>query len=482
MFFLNKNFARKSIKNIEIKKKKDIKYFFNYVKWIFSIIIVFWIFYFWWNISYTLWTYIKEIAWFTIKSISSTLSKEPEKDSLWNVNILLLWIGWKNHDGWYLTDSMMIASFNSTHDSLTFLSMPRDLYVNYDRYNWWRINTIFAWEFLRTKSYDKASKAIENKIKEITWIDINYYVVVDFSWFEEIINELWWVTVEVKEDIVDYEYPWPNRTYTTFKILKWTYNLDWETALKYARSRHSSSDFARSERQKQIIKAIIEKVSSSWILLDIRKLKTLYMKFTNNIKTNIDFNTILSFVKYTKNIKIHSYSLHADCYLQNMNWENLMPWCFLYPAQRANFNWQAVLLPVWSNVMEVDNYSEIQKFSFIALWYPELWLENSKIQILNWIWNDYIKKYYKWYLKPIAWELAYKFKNYWFNIVDVKKLNTNLKKTIWYKYTQKPITEDLLVNFIWEIDYKTWDVKYKWQWFDMTLILWEDYLDGIKNK
>ena len=482
MWFLQNNFERKSVKDIKVKKKKDIKSIIHLFKWSFSIIIVFLIFYFWNTLSYTLWTYIKDVAWIAVKNISSTLAKEPKKDNIWNVNILLLWVGWKNHDGWYLTDSMMIASFNPKYKSLTFLSVPRDLYVKYDDYHWGRINYIFAKEFLHTRSYDKAAWKLEKKLKEITWVDINYYVLVDFSWFEKLIDELWWVTVDVKEDIVDYRYPWPNRAYQTFKIKKWIRTLDWATALKYARSRHSTSDFARSVRQEQIIKAIIHKLASSWILLDPRKLKALYMQFIDTVKTNFDFNTLLSFVKYTKDVKIHSYSINADCYYMNTNRENLTPWCFVFPAQREDFDWQAVLLPKGSSSLEVDNYKQLQRFVFIALWYPELWLENAKIQILNWISHKTIRSYYKGYLKPIASNLAYDLKNYWFNVVDVKNSQSKLKKTIWYIYTKKPVTEELLKLMVDGINYKTWNVKYKGQWFDITLILWENYLNGIKNK
>lgn len=483
MWFLPNKFERKSLKSIEIKKKKNIKSILYFLKWFFTLIIVVWIFYFWNAISATLWIYVKNVVWIAVKNISSTLAKAPKKDNIWNVNILLLWIGWKYHDGWYLTDSMMIASFNPKYKTVTFLSVPRDLYVKYNKYNWGRINYIFAKEFLHSRSYDKAAWKLEKKLKEITWVDINYYVVVDFSWFEKLINKLWWVTIDVKENLIDYRYPWPHRTYTTFKISKWIHTLDWTTALKYARSRHSSSDFARSARQEQIIRAIIHKLSSSWILFHPRQLKDLYMQFTDTVKTDFDFNTLLSFVKYVKDIKMHAYSINADCYWQQTYWKNLKPWCFVYPAKRADFDWQAVLLPKGSTSFEVDNYKDIQSFVFRALWYPELWLENAKIQILNWISHKDIKRHFRWYLKPVASDLAYDLKNYGFNIVDVGNAQSKLTKNIWYIYTKKPVTEEVLNRYT-NIEYKTWDVKYKdkWQWFDMTLILWKNYLNGIKNK
>jgi anionic cell wall polymer biosynthesis LytR-Cps2A-Psr (LCP) family protein len=62
----------------------------------------------------------------------------------------------------------MIASFNPKLKTLTFLSIPRDLYVKYPWGGGGRINYIFAREYLRTRSFDKAAEVLEKKIKEIT--------------------------------------------------------------------------------------------------------------------------------------------------------------------------------------------------------------------------------------------------------------------------------------------------------------------------
>ena len=478
MFWNKNSFDNKSLKKPKVKKKKDMSFIKHYFKWLTVLWIIFSIFFLWSNISNVLWNYVKKTVWLIVKNVSSTMSKAPKTDSLWNVNILLMWVWWKNHDGAYLTDTMMIASFDPKLWTLTFLSIPRDLYVKYNKYSWGRINAIFADEYYKTKDFWKAAKKLEDKMKQITGIKIDYYVLVDFGWFEKLVNNLWWVTVDVKENLIDHRYPGPNWTYVTFKITKWIHHLDGATALKYARSRHSTSDFSRSARQEQMIKAILHKFTSSWILLSPSKMKNLYLQFEDTVHTNFDFNTLLWFVKYAKNIKIHSYVLNGDCYYKNTYWKDLTPGCFVYPATRADFNGQAVLLPVWATAKNVENYKDIQKFAFIALWYPELWLEHSKIQLLNWIWNRFIKRYYRWYLKPVASNLAFKLKNYWFNIVDVKNAGKIYKKNIWYIYNKKPITESLLSTFVWDISYKTWDVKYSGSGYDMSLILWQDYLSN----
>ena len=474
MFFKKKNFENKSLQKVSVSKKPKIS--FKQTFRVFLVILLLsGVVYFWNTISYAVGNYVKNLAWVVAKNIAKATSKAPTKDALWNVNILLLWIGGKNHDGWYLTDTIMIASFNPKLKTLTFLSIPRDLYVKYDKYRWGRINYIFAEEYLKTRSFDKAAAKLEKKIREITGIRINYYFVVDFSGFEEFIDSIGWITVNVPYTLIDHRYPGPNRTYVTFKITKWIHHLDGATALKYARSRHSTSDFSRSARQEQIIKAIIKKLLSSGVLLSPTKIKNLYLQFQETIKTDMDFETMLSFLPYAKDLKIHSYVLNGDCFFKKTTWKDLMPGCFVYPAPRDAFNWQAVLLPVGATPANVENYDKIKKFAFIALWYPELWLENAKIQILNWINRKEIRKTYG-YLKPIASELAYKIKNYGFNIQDVGNASKYFKNTTDYIYNPKPITQELLPSFVGDIDFKTWDVKYSGSGFDMTLILGENYL------
>ena len=476
MFFKKEGFQNKSLNKVNVAKKKSLSF-----KNVFRVFLICFLFgsviYFWNSISYAVGSYVKGIAWKIVKVVAEVSSKQPKKDSLWNVNILLLGVWGKNHDGGYLTDTIIIASFNPKLKTLTFLSIPRDLYVKYDKYRWGRINYIFADEYLKTKSFNKAAEKLEKKIQEITGIKVNYYVLVDFYGFEKFIDSLWGITINVPYTLVDNKYPGPNRTYVTFKITKGIHHLDWATALKYARSRHSTSDFSRSARQEQIIKAVIKKLLSSDFLLSPTKIKTLYLKVQDIFKTDMDFETMLSFVPYVKELKIHSYILNWSCFYKQVNRRNLAPGCFVYPAPRDVFNWQAVLLPVGATYSNVAVYDKIKKFVFIALRYPELWLENAKIQILNWINSKRIKSKYG-YLKPVASKLAYELKNYWFNVQDVWNATKYFDETTDFVYNQKPVTQQLLSIFVWNIQFQTGDIKYAGSGYDMTLILWNNYLDS----
>ena len=420
----------------------------------------------------------KKVSWLILEAASKTIGQAPKEDELWNINFLIAGVWWAKHDWGWLTDTIMIGSFSPKYKTLTFLSIPRDLYVKIWKNRYWRINTIFANQYLKTKSIDLAANALKKKVSQITGIPLNYYLIVDFNWFIKFVDNIWWLDIYVPQPIIDYRYPGPNWTYTVFKIDSWWQHLNWQTALKYARSRHSTSDFSRSFRQQQIIKAILNKLISSDIVTSPSKLKSLYLQVQDTVYTDLSFKEILWFVPYIKKTpKIFSYVLNADCYMTpNTYWKNLTPGCFVYPANKKWFNWQAVLLPVGSTPEKIENYKEIQKFAFVVINYPELHLENSKIQILNWIDKKVIRRYYKGYLKPVASLLAYKLKNYWFNIEDVWNASKYYNKSILYHYDSKPVTIQLLKIFVWDFSTYTWSVKYAWKWYDMTLILWKDYL------
>ncbi len=54
-------------------------------------------------------------------------NSEPEK-----VNILLTGVGGAGHDGSDLTDTIILASINRRSNTVSMLSIPRDLYVEFD--------------------------------------------------------------------------------------------------------------------------------------------------------------------------------------------------------------------------------------------------------------------------------------------------------------------------------------------------------------
>ena len=396
--------------------------------------------------------FFSNIAKWSINVISKVAWDEPQKDEYGQVNFLILWYwGWAHQWG-FLTDSMMVASFNPKDWKVWFLSIPRDLYVDI-----WtqrtKINWVFPLSYLKYKSknsnfdeiaFDKAAKDIQAKVKQISWISTQYYAFVSFDWFRKFIDSIWGIDITLDKAFVDNQYPERDDDsgwYITFSLPAWTNHLNWEAALKFARSRHSTSDFSRSARQQQIIKAVLEKVKSEWFS-NPTKIKELYLGFQDMVHTNLWLKQIVWMAKYADWINgFFNFWYSSDC---NSTMRRIMqPGCFLYSPPIETYG-SAVLLPSESIYKKwIENYDNMKKFAFFVLENNAYIQENTPITILDSI--NY--KTYTWKKNPWA-NLAFELKNYLFNVVDLKAWVQKTDFTTIYKNNiSSPETEKMLKYF-----------------------------------
>ena len=231
-----------------------------------------------------------------------------EKDD--RINILLIGMGGKNHEGGTLADTIILGSFKPSTNQLAMLSIPRDLSVKAAGYDWIKINALNA--YAEKKQAGSGGREMAKVLSELLETDITYYVTVDFSGFERLIDEFGGVDIEVERDLIDNEYPirgqediFPiaNR-YETLYIKKGWQHMAGELALKYARSRHAlgaeGSDFARSKRQQKILVALKEKVFSLGTFLNPKKINSLLKAYNENIYTNLEIWQLLRLAQIGK--------------------------------------------------------------------------------------------------------------------------------------------------------------------------------------
>ena len=211
----------------------------------------------------------------TVKAVSKKLWEEMKRDEYWNINILVVWVWWDNHQWWYLADTIIVASWRPESGAVSMLSIPRDLYVSGSWYAG-RINWLFARGYSKWRSIQSWVDMLSAKLTQMLWIDIPYYLVADFQWFKNVVDTIWGIDIYVPETINDRTYPDSWIWYEPFYITAWQQHLDGETALKYARSRHTTSDFSRSQRQQEIIKAVIQKAKRLYEWLDMHMISKKY--------------------------------------------------------------------------------------------------------------------------------------------------------------------------------------------------------------
>ncbi|EKD30333.1 MAG: putative transcription regulator, partial [uncultured bacterium (gcode 4)] len=299
------------------------------------------------------------------------------------INILITGIGGGDHDGANLTDTILFASLHGESKTISLLSVPRDLYVEYPLGGRGKINEIYMQGLYAKESPAQAMEDLGEKLREITGEKMDHYLSIDFDGFTKFVDLLGGIEVTVEEDLVDKEYPDNNWGYLTFSIKKGRQILDGTTALKYARSRHSTSDFDRSHRQQLVIKAVKDKLFSLDILTSPTKIKSLYYAIVSHIKTDLSMGQLASLALFGKDIpteNILAFNLNDSCF-QGLAY--CQRWGFLYTPMRDLFGGASVLLPDGATPNHLDSYADTSKFSNIIFNYPEMFLENPEITVIN---------------------------------------------------------------------------------------------------
>lgn len=421
----------------------------------------------------------KVISLVWIKKYDNNENSEQEIKETSKINVLLVWRWWWDHDAPNLTDSIILVSINKVYKTITMLSIPRDLYVTYSSWDEGKINEVYALARFETWKNKDWMDALSEKITQITWEKIDYYVNIDFKGFSSFIDSLGWVTIDVPETLYDDSYPDWNYWYRTLIIKKWTWNFDWDTALMYARSRHSTSDFDRSLRQQQILTAVRDKLNEWWFLSKLYKAKNFYDIFTKYVDTDLDLSWIVNIfneIKDSSNYEILSYNLNDSCFFDDPNCQK--GW-FLYVPERALFWWASILLANWAYKWNIDNYTEIKKFTNMIFNHSNLYKEKVQINIFNATKNRWI-----------AWDLAVELKRYWFEVPDKNSIwnardkiyNTSIM--IYDDSIKDSYTLDFLKSILWlqSIQRETYSPVYSVdENTQLEIILWNNYMDVLDN-
>lgn len=216
------------------------------------------------------------------------------------VNILLLGIGGPGHDGPDLTDTIMLLSVDPVNNSAALLSIPRDLWVQQPIPYFGKTQKINAayesgkYHYLRGNSASNTNTAalevgfanLDQVIKNVTGVNVDYHVLVNFQAFKQAIDTVGGVTVDVPSPLYDPTMAWENHGNPVLTPAG-VQQMGGIEALLYARSRETTSDFARSQRQRQILVALKDKVFTAGTLSNPAKIDALTNAFGDNVYSDL---------------------------------------------------------------------------------------------------------------------------------------------------------------------------------------------------
>lgn len=191
-----------------------------------------------------------------------------------DINVLLIGSDSRGEDRGR-SDTLMIAHYDQKHKTPKIVSIMRDAYVDIPGYGNEKINAAYSYGGV---------ELVRQTIAENFDIPIEYYVVVNFEDFKDIVDTLFPKGVEIDAE-KDLELDGVN-------ISKGNQMMDGNTLLQYARFRKDDeSDFGRVRRQQQVMTAMAEQSTN---LVSLAKLPATAGKILGYVSTNIPNNIVLS--------------------------------------------------------------------------------------------------------------------------------------------------------------------------------------------
>ncbi len=296
------------------------------------------------------------------------------------INILILGKGGPGETAPDLTDTILLASIDPVQNEAALLSVPRDMYVKDVNYHSTKINAIYsnAKQARLAKgsetdadleaAEDAGLSALKQNVSEVLGVPINYYVMVNFKAFEDAINTVGGLTINVEKPLYDWTVAWllDGNPLVADKGLQ---TFDGKRALLYARSRKGSArgDFDRTERQREIILALQNKVLSAGTFSNPLKVIDLLNTFGDNVRTDLNgIDEIKRLYEIGRDIpqdRILSVELAGDPLLVKTDFMDS----------------QSIVIPTEG----LYQYSDIHDFVRNTLRDPFLKQEDSRIVILN---------------------------------------------------------------------------------------------------
>lgn len=210
----------------------------------------------------------------------------PDVEAGEPVNILLLGIDARPGEVNARSDTMMLACVDPAKKKVALISIPRDSRV-YVPGSVDKINGANAVGGPR-----EACRAVER----LMGVDVDYYVLTNFSGFSKCIDILGGVTLDVEKRMY--------KPSEGINLRPGVQHLDGKAALAYVRFRGDAlGDIGRTERQQKFLTAFASELLKS---KNILKLPSLIPELKKNIKTNMGLKTMLALAGTASSFKPES--------------------------------------------------------------------------------------------------------------------------------------------------------------------------------
>jgi LCP family protein required for cell wall assembly len=172
-----------------------------------------------------------------------------------------------------LSDTTMLLRLDPDRNAIALLSLPRDLKVDIPGYGTDKLNAAYS---------IGGPKLTLQTVKQLTGVDPNHLVNVDFTGFARAVNAIGCVYVDVDRRY----YIAPNTGTSEINLQPGYQALCGFDALSFARYRHTDNDIVRAARQQAFLREARAKVPPSKLIDERDKLLNIFARYTSSDVTN----------------------------------------------------------------------------------------------------------------------------------------------------------------------------------------------------
>jgi LCP family protein required for cell wall assembly len=206
------------------------------------------------------------------------------------INVLLLGIDAREGETMARSDSIIMASIDPRSKQISLLSIPRDTRVEIPGYGWDKINSASAYG---------GPELTMKVVSTLIGVPLKNYVMTNFSGFENIVDVLGGVTLDVEQDMY-HEDETEGRTYE-IDLSKGLQRLDGEKAIQYVRYRgYVQGDIDRTKHQQIFLTALAKEILQPSTIPKLPKLITEINKY---VKTNMSTSEMVKTASTIKSIE-----------------------------------------------------------------------------------------------------------------------------------------------------------------------------------
>ncbi len=318
------------------------------------------------------------------------------------ISVVYMGYGGQGHEGEYLTDTILVLSFDPKTQTVAEYNIPRDLYLSVPggpNGKTWEgkangiFSTLMKWEkptqddldprYRWTnpqQQHEAAANLVANTVQGIVGFKIDYWVTMNFDAFRKLIDQMGGVTICVERPFTDTEYPRNDNDKLDAGLMTVSFKvgcqvMNGERAIQFARSRKSKDnleggDFARSARQMKVIQSIKEEILRRNLITNALS----YMDaLQGNFRVSMPADELFSLASYFNSAEGKSTISGIKFDPEIMTGNN-----FLKDIDKGGEIGYAVI-PMAGQ----DKYSEIQTWIKKNFTFYAIRRENVRLQVLN---------------------------------------------------------------------------------------------------